>query len=94
MIEKKTFKEYLSTFSIIYDIFIVLKMCGFSHNVYYHVKRLKTPSEAPPAVSWQYFAVDFIVEGRAQISVLKDSTFRPRERLPLGRKGRTWPAPE
>lgn len=69
-------------FSIIYDIFSVLKMCVFSHSVYLHVKRLRMPSEAYPAVYWQYFAVHFIVQGREQMTVLKDSTLCPREVLP------------
>lgn len=39
---------------------------------------LKMPSEAYPAVYWQYFAVHFIVQGREQMRVLKDSTVCPR----------------
>lgn len=53
------------------------------------------PCEAYPAVYWQYFAVHFIVQGREQMRVLKDSTVCPREAatsFPL--KGATWPATE
>lgn len=39
---------------------------------------LKIPIEAHPAVYWQYFAVHFIVQGREQMRVLKDSTVCPR----------------
>lgn len=39
---------------------------------------LKMPSEAYPAVYWQYFAVHFIVQGREQMRVLKDSRVCPR----------------
>lgn len=41
------------------------------------------PSEAYPSVYRQYFAVHFSVHGREQMRVLKDSTFCPREELPI-----------